>query len=250
MLARPDLDAEVLSHERSQPVELFREDRRRSVGRLRVVRVAAARVRHRGQELLVEPVAEADRRGTDALGARAPRQLDELARVGDPDVRQAVGQEEDPSAAAQLLEPPEPASGEVRRPARPDVRECGAERGGVHGRERRQQPNRVVVVHERELVVRAQARDEPGRAALRDLELRAGHRAGAVEHEREPQRRALPGRRCLRHRELEQRVNVVLAVDGEKGVVRRASRLPYAACVRSWSHAQAHVAVPRSAATR
>jgi hypothetical protein len=44
VLLWPDLEADVLCDDARQPLELLGEDRRRSVGRLGVVGVAAARV--------------------------------------------------------------------------------------------------------------------------------------------------------------------------------------------------------------
>ena len=84
------------------------------------MRVAAADLGHRGQELLVEVVAEADRGGADALVIDgAARERDQRGRVGDADVRQAVGQQQDLAdraalvGAAQDLEALHPAARQV-----------------------------------------------------------------------------------------------------------------------------------------
>ena len=79
VLGRPDLEADVLGDEPRQVVELLREDRGRGIGGRGVVAVAAAGVGHRGQQVLVEAVAEADRGRADP-GRRARRRRGGRAR--------------------------------------------------------------------------------------------------------------------------------------------------------------------------
>jgi hypothetical protein len=187
------------------------------------VGVAAARVGHSGEELFVEVGPEADGRRRDAVGASTARERDERLRLGDADVREPVGEEQDRAVpvrrrSPQVLEPAEPAAREVRLPAGLDRGDGGVEAALSDRRERPEQTHLVVVGGERELVLRAQAPDEPARAALGDGELVAGHRAGAVEHEREPKRRPRVGLGRGRHRDLDHDVDVVLALEGEHGV--------------------------------
>jgi hypothetical protein len=72
-----------------------------------------------GEELLVEALAEADRRGADALVARAARHRDERLGLGDASVREPVGEQEhrlraDPAGdGAELLDALQPAAGEI-----------------------------------------------------------------------------------------------------------------------------------------
>ena len=136
---RADLGADVLRDQPGQIVELLGEDRRRRVGGLGVVAVAAARVGHRRQQILVEAVAEADRGRADPVAAGAGGEPDERGRVGDPDVGEAVGEQEDlPDSfgALELLESFQPAAGEVGLTAgtdRPEPPERGAAVTGASG---------------------------------------------------------------------------------------------------------------------
>jgi len=87
------------------------------------VRVAPAGVGHRGQQGLVEVLAEADRRGADVggLGGRA-RHRRERGRVRHAYVGQAVGEHQDLAralarGAPELLDALQPPPGQVRLPA-------------------------------------------------------------------------------------------------------------------------------------
>jgi hypothetical protein len=100
LLARADLDRDVLRDQAHEVLELLGEDPRRGLGRRRVVRVAAAGVGHPQQQLLVEVVAEPDRGRADVLGGGgALGHLHERAAVGDADVGQAVGEQQDLAGA-------------------------------------------------------------------------------------------------------------------------------------------------------
>ena len=70
---RADLDADVLRDERRQSVELLGEDPGRVVRGLGEVGRAARRVGDRGEQVLVEAVTEADRRGRRLRLACPPR---------------------------------------------------------------------------------------------------------------------------------------------------------------------------------
>jgi hypothetical protein len=80
--ARPDLDAHVLRCDLRQPVELPAEDAWRGVRGLCVVRVAAARVGHPSQQLLVEVGADPDRRRADPFARGRSRELRRGGRDG------------------------------------------------------------------------------------------------------------------------------------------------------------------------
>jgi hypothetical protein len=92
-----------------------------------------AGVGHGGEQRLVEVVADPDGGGADAGLAGLVGQPDERPRLGDADVGQPVGQQQDapdglPAAVAavgpgapQLLEPLEPPARQVGRPARLQV---------------------------------------------------------------------------------------------------------------------------------
>jgi hypothetical protein len=83
-----------LCDERREALELLRHDAWRLLGRAGEVRVAGRDVGDPGEELLVEALAEADRRGVDALVARAAPHRDERVGVGDALVREPIAEQE------------------------------------------------------------------------------------------------------------------------------------------------------------
>jgi hypothetical protein len=88
----------------------------------------------------------------------------------------------------------------------------------VGGCERLHELDAVVEGDERERVGRLEVLGEEAGALLGDLELLAGHRAGTINDERDPQRRACGFVRAG-HLELEHAVHGVLALDGEQLVI-------------------------------
>ena len=231
VLRHPDLDRHVLRDERHQPLELAREDRGSRVRRGRVVRVPAAGVGHRGEQVLVEVLAEPDRRRADVrrLGPLA-RHPHERAGVGDADVRQAVGEQQDlPRALAgrapELLDALQPPAGQVRLAARVDRADPRQERRLVDGREGSEQVHVLVVGDQGELVGRREPPDQERGALAGDLELGSGHRARPVDDEREMQRRAGTAFGSRWSLELEHAVDGVLGLDGEQLVLEADVRL-------------------------
>ncbi len=112
---------------------------------------------------------------------------------------------------------------EIRRAATFDGRERSNQRQLFRGRrERRDAEDLVVECVNRRAVVRRESIEHVACAALRFLERHAGHRAGAIENQREVQRPARPraGRRVgrLDTRKYAQRRGVPGC---ERGPVRR-----------------------------
>ena len=91
-----------------------------------VVEVAATRVGERLEQVLVEVVADAEGRRRDAAGTELGGMVAELVRVGDPDIGQAVGQQQAAidaqlgEVAGHLLAAAQPALAEVRAATRLD----------------------------------------------------------------------------------------------------------------------------------
>ena len=203
-----------------QALELLGEDAGRVLGARRVVGAPAAGLGHRGEELLGEVGAEADRGGPGASGLGVAGHGHEGGRVLHADVGLPVGEEQDlarPVArgAPELLDPLQPAAREVGRAAGRD-RGDDREQGVVDRRERRDQVDVLVVGDERELVGRLEAADQERRGLLGDLELRPGHGPGAVDDEGQVQRRPRGTFRSRRRDELEHGVHRVLGLDSEE----------------------------------
>ncbi len=222
--ARADLDAHVLRDERQQVGELGREDGRRGVGGRGEVGAATAGVGHRGQQVLAEALAEADGRRADAVGGARTGHLREMHVVGDPDVGLPVGQQQHaPGARAVLergqhLDALQPAAGEVGRAAVVDRGDGGVQLDAVGADldERRVQAHLVVERDDGEAVGGREPVDEERGRAPGDLELVAGHRAGAVDDERQRERPAFGGGGSRGSGQLEQARDVVLLLDGEQ----------------------------------
>ena len=187
------------------------------------MRVAARR--HRGQQLLVEVVAEADRGGADALAARTAPSASETSEGASvtptfarPSVSSRILRIAPRSSAAPRTSNPfiQPPDRFVCPPGTIDAIAASERRRRV--RERRHQPDLVVVRDQRDAVGGSQPAGEERGALLRDVELAPRHRAGAVDHERQVERRARVGAGRGRARDLEHAVDVVLGLHGEQRV--------------------------------
>ena len=189
------------------------------------MRVPAAGVGHRGEQVLVEVLAEPDRRGADVRRIGLPaRHLHQRAGLGDADIGQAIGEQQNlPRAlavrAAELLDAIQPPAGQVRLAAGADRADPRQERRLVDGREGSEQVHVLVVGDECELVGRGEPPDQESGALAGDLELGSGHRTRPVDDEREVQRQAGTAFGSGRSLELEHAVDGVLGLDGEQLVL-------------------------------
>ena len=164
------------------------------------VEVAAAGIRHALEQGLVEVRADPERAGRDPPAPQVVGPPDELVAIRDPDVGEAVGQEQDavdalgPEAAGDLVAAGEPAAVEVRAPPRVDrpeavLRELPRLRRGEDAAH--DDVHLVVVDDGGEPVRRLQAMDGLEHGLLGQAELvLAAHRARAVQHEGEVDGRA------------------------------------------------------------
>jgi hypothetical protein len=220
-ITRTDLHTQVLCDQRGETFELLREDRGRVVGRLGEVARAVGPVGDRSEEILAESVAKTHRRRRRAvLGSRGDRR--EIALARDADVRLPVGQQDHPAHAVarpvELFETLEPTTREIGLAPSLDRRDAG-EGLGAGLRERLHERHHVVIGDHRELVGRLEPLREERGARLRGRELGSLHRARAVDHQRDSQRRA---HRAIGERnvELEHAVDGMLSLEGKELMVK------------------------------
>jgi len=206
-----------------QPVDRAGQQRRGGVRLLGEVRVPGAAAGDRGEQGLVVVEPETERRHRRAVGAGLPCDALQRVGVGDPDVRMAVGQQDErraaptgtTAAAAHLLQPAQQRAREVRHAAGEQVRDRRAGRARL--RERRVRDDDVDDVVERddaEAVGRRETADEGAERALGRGQAVADHRPAAVQDDLERRGRARPaggGRRG----EVDEDREAVVGLDGD-----------------------------------